>query len=391
MSLDIVGGDLVTPSGVIPRGRLRISSDAIDRVDEGGDGGESSRPAAGEPRQLDATGCWVLPGFVDVHIHGAAGHETDDADPDGLGAMAEFLATRGVTTFLPTTTTASHDDTLAALAAVGEAMLSPGRGARIAGANLEGPYLSQARCGAQDPAHIRPADLAEVDELLDTGLVRIITIASEVDDNLAAIERFAEAGVQVSLGHSDATYEEALAGIAAGGRHATHLFNAMPPLHHRAPGLAGAVLAHEDVIVELITDGVHLHLGTVAAAYRALGPDRACVVTDALRATGLPEGRYPFRDRWVTHRDGAMWLDEGGLSGSALTMDRGFANLVAATGADVAELWPAVSRTPARAARLPRPAELAPGGMPDAVLLDGDLTVRATVIAGEVVHDARAG
>ncbi|MGM0819244.1 MAG: N-acetylglucosamine-6-phosphate deacetylase [Actinomycetota bacterium] len=384
MTLEIAGGRLLTPDGPVEGGWLRCDAAAITAL-----GGPDDPPPA-EPAgtRLDAAGGTVLPGFVDVHVHGSGGGEAGDGDAEGLRTMAAFLATRGVTTFLPTIATASHEATLAALGAIGEAMARPGPGARIAGANLEGPYLSPARCGAQDPDHLRPADPGEVAELLATGLVRIITIAPEVEGNLPALARLAEAGVGVALGHADATYEQAMAGFDAGARHVTHLFNAMPPLHHRAPGLPAAALARREATVELITDGIHLHPGAIAAAWAALGPERTCVVTDALRATGLPEGRYPFGERVVTHRDGAMWRDDGGLAGSALTMDRALAVLLSATGAPLASAWPAPSAPPARAAGLAQPAALEPGGLPDLVVLEADLTVRATVVAGEVVHDA---
>ncbi len=386
MALEVTGGRLLTPAGPVEGGWLRCDAAAITALG----GPDDPPPATPAATRIDAAGATVLPGFVDVHVHGSAGAEAGDGDADGLRAMAAFLATRGVTTFLPTIATASHEATLAALGAVGEAMARPGRGARIAGANLEGPYLSPARCGAQDPDHLRRPDTGEIAELLATGLVRIMTLAPELDGGLAAIARLAEAGVTVALGHADATYEQATAGFDGGASHVTHLFNAMPPLHHRAPGLPGAALARGGVTVELITDGIHLAPGAIAAAWAALGPERACVVTDALRAAGLPEGRYPFGDRFVTHRDGAMWRDDGGLAGSALTMDRALAVLLAATGAPLASAWPATSATPARAAALTQPAALEPGGLPDLVVLEPDLTVRATVVAGEVVHDAAA-
>ena len=383
MSLLITDATVLAPDGPLSPGWLAAEAGHITAMGSGD-------PPAGHTHAddvVDAGGATLAPGFVDVHVHGAVGHETMDADPDGIRRMAAFYASHGVTAFCPTTWTASREDTLAAVDAVAAAMATPGPGARILGVHLEGPFLSPERCGAQAPEHIRPADLDELTAWLDTGVVRLITLAPELAANREAIAVCRARGVTVSAGHTDATYEQARDAIELGIDHATHLFNAMSPLHHRTPGTVGAALSDPRVRCELIADGVHVHPGAMTVAWRAKGPDGLCLVTDALRAAGLPEGTYRFDERAVTHRDGAMWLDSGALAGSGLTMDRALRNFLSSTGASLAEAWPVASRTPARAAGAAgQTGELRVGARADLVLLDARLEVIRTVVGGATVE-----
>lgn len=387
MTLLVTNATVLTPDGPVAPGWLAATDATITGVGAGD-------PPAGlvaDADVIDGAGTTLAPGFVDVHVHGAVGHETMDADPAGLRRMAAFYADHGVTAFCPTTWTASPDDTLAAVQAVSEAMAEPGPGARILGAHLEGPYLNAKRCGAQAPQHMRLADPDEVEALLSSGVVRLITLAPEFEANRRAIPALRGHRVTVSAGHSDATYEETVAAIGLGVDHTTHLYNAMSPLHHRAPGMVGAMLGDPRVRCELIADNVHVDPGAMAVAWQAKGPDRLCLVTDALRAAGLAEGTYRFDDRDVTHRDGAMWLPDGSLAGSVLTMDAALRNLLAATGATLDEAWPTASRTPARSAGAADIGELSVGARADLVLLDADLAVVATIIGGTPHRPRTAG
>jgi N-acetylglucosamine-6-phosphate deacetylase len=313
--------------------------------------------------------------------------EVMDADPDGLRRMARFFAGHGVTAWLPSTMTASAPDTERALEAVGAAAGPVDGGATVLGAYLEGPYLNQARAGAQDPAHIRPADRAEAARLLDPGLARVLVLAPELEENRWLIAEAAARGVTVSAGHSDATYDQALQAVRDGVRHVTHAFNAMRPLGHREPGLLGAALVVPELRCELIADNVHVHPAAMRLLVQAKSPDGVVLVSDSLRAAGLPEGAYTVGGRPAFSMDGAIRLADGTLAGSVLTLDRALHNLQAATGRPLAELWPATSRNAARAIGIDDvKGSLEPGRDADLVLLDPALRVVVTVAEGAVVH-----
>ena len=339
---------------------------------------------------LDLGGSTVAPGFIDVHVHGAVGHEAMDGDPAGLREMARFFAAHGVTSFLPTTWTDTRARTLDALGAIAETMGAVDGGAEILGAHMEGPYLADERCGAQDPAHIRTAAPDELDAFLATGAPRLMTIAPERVENLRAISACVDAGVTASLGHTDARPEQIADAVDRGASHVTHLFNAMRPLHHRELGAVGAILDEPRLRAEVICDLVHVHPAILRLALRAKGVDGLVVMTDAVGPTGLDEGTYPLGDRRVRHERGAMWLEDGTtLAGSALTFDRAVRNLASATGLTIEQLWPACSHNGAVAAGVEqRKGRIAVGFDADLVALDRELRVQATIVGGQLVHRA---
>lgn len=338
---------------------------------------------------VDGRGLTLLPGFIDVHTHGALGFEVMDADVDGLAAMAGFLVRHGVTSFLPTTWTAARDRTLAALESVAAAMRRPRPPgtARILGAHMEGPYLNPVRAGAQDPAHMAPPEPGELERFLDLGIVRLMTIAPELPANAAVLDELTRRGITASAGHTDATYEQMIAAVDRGVRHATHTYNAMRPLHHRDPGTVGACLTLDALRCELIADGHHVEPAAMDVLFRARGRDAVVLVSDAVRPTGLPEGTHQLDDRTVEVRDGTVRLPDGGLAGSVLTLDRALRNLAAATGQDPAELWPTASANAARSIGVDdRKGRLDAGMDADLVLLDGEATVQAVVVEGEPAY-----
>lgn len=346
------------------------------------------RRSAGEV--VDAGGRLLLPGLIDIHVHGALGHETMDGDPAAIAVMSGFYASHGVTSFLATTWTGTTDVTLQALRAVAEAMREPDpRGATLLGAHMEGPFLNPRRCGAQAASIIRPGDREEMSRFLAVGVVRLMTIAPEVPGNLEVIRQGLERGVVMSAGHTDATYDQMCAAVAAGVRHVTHTYNAMRPLHHREPGTVGAAMTLAELTVELIADGIHVHPAAMRALYAARGPDAVVLVTDAIRPAGMPPGRYPIDDRTVVVEDGAVRLPDGALAGSVLTLDRGLRNLWSATGAPIEELWPTASRNAARVIGVDdRKGEIGIGRDADLVLLDEQLEVAMTIVGGRIVHRA---
>ncbi len=346
---------------------------------------------AGEVPTLDATGCVVLPGFVDVHIHGSAGVDVMDASRAGLARLSRFLARHGVTGFLPTTITAPQEALLAAVEAVAGFMEADPPGARALGVHLEGPYISPRYPGAQPVEHIRRPDPRELAALAAAGPVRLITLAPEVPGAHGLMAQAQEAGIGVVIGHTAATYEEAQDAIRRGASQATHTFNAMTGLHHRRPGVVGAVLHNDAIYAQLIPDTIHVHPAAMDILARCKGPERTLLITDAIRAAGMPPGTYELGGQEVVvSPEGTCRLPDGTLAGSIVTMDQGLRHFLAATGWPLERAWPVTSRTPAQALGMDHVMGcIAPGYRADLVLLDAHLEVVATVVGGRVVFDRR--
>jgi N-acetylglucosamine-6-phosphate deacetylase len=375
--LVVAGGTVLTPSGPT-LGDLVVEPDRIDELLPPG-----APASAGRVDQvLDATGCLVAPGYVDLQCNGAAGIDLA-GEPHRLWEVAAALPRWGVTSWLPTVVTsgpATIDRALAALAAGPP----PGAGplARPLGLHLEGPLLAEPKRGAH-PRHLlrQPSEVDTTRWTADEG-VALVTLAPELPGALDLIRVLVEQGVVVSAGHSAATAEEALAAVDAGASWVTHLFNSMAPLHHRQPGLAGVALADERLRAGLIADGIHVHPTAVAAAHRALG-HRLTLVTDAVAALGMPPGRAHLGDASVTiGEDGSVRLHDGTLAGSALSLDRAVRNLATWTGCPPADAVAAATATPAAVLRRDDIGHLRPGARADLVLLDEHLHVRATLVAG---------
>ncbi|MEE3067118.1 MAG: N-acetylglucosamine-6-phosphate deacetylase [Actinomycetota bacterium] len=326
--------------------------------------------------------CLVVPGFIDMHVHGGGGASYLDAEH--VAQAAQFHQRHGTTTTLASLVSTSPDKLIAAVRALAEAT----RSGVVAGIHLEGPWLSTARCGAHDPAQLRDPESAEIDDVLaaGAGTIRMVTLAPERSGSSEAIRRFVDAGVVVAVGHTDATYERTRQAIALGATVGTHLFNAMPPLHHRAPGPALALLEHPDVIVELIPDGVHVHPAAVHAVVRAAGPDRVAVITDAIAAAGCDDGAYQLGAVRIDVESGVARVHATStIAGSTATMDRLF-RTVSRLGPDAdAALVAAAqmtSATPARALGLERVGALQVGFDADLVALDRQLRVTAVMARG---------
>lgn len=336
---------------------------------------------------LDATGCFVLPGFIDLHVHGGDGYDAMDATPEALMRMSAFFAQHGVTAFLATTMTAPHDAILAAVTAVGKWGETVTTGARIIGVHVEGPYISLKFPGAQPAASIRPPNLTEFAELAAAGPVRMITLAPEVEGAAELIAAARQQGVTVVWGHTNATYEECVLAADRGVTQATHTYNAMSGLHHRKPSVLGATLTLDQIYAQLIADNIHVHPAAMNVLARCKGVERTVLITDAMRAAGLPDGEYELGGQPVTVSDGSCRLADGTLAGSILTMERALVNFMAATGLPLTAAWPATSRTPAQSLGLgQRYGALTPGYQADLVLLDAELQVVATVVGGQVVY-----
>ena len=343
--------------------------------------------AAVQSITLDATDCYVLPGFIDVHVHGGAGYDTMDASVESLAGMAQFFARHGVTAFLPTSMTAPHAAIIEAVATVAQWQTQPITGARSLGVHVEGPYISPQFPGAQPAAYIRPPSLSELAELLAAGPVRMITLAPEVAGASEFISTALRQGVICVWGHTDATYEVCVRAAALGVTQATHTYNAMRAFNHRQPATVGATLALDSIYAQMIADNIHVHPAAMKILARGKGIARTILITDAMRAAGLPPGDYDLGRQTVTVKDGVCQLADGTLAGSILTMERALANFIAATGLSLAEAWPVTSRTPAQSLGLAQQmGSIAPGYQADLVLLDAQLDVVATVVGGQIVY-----
>jgi N-acetylglucosamine-6-phosphate deacetylase len=330
----------------------------------------------------------LCPGFVDLQINGAFGAAIGP-DPDGIRTLVAELPATGVTSFLPTLISSPTEYYEKFFAALEGGAVE--HGARILGAHLEGPFLSPKRKGAHDPTNVRPVDLDLLRGLLDSGQVRIMTLAPELANSLEAIELLLEEGAVASAGHTEATYEEVRLAVDAGLSMGTHLYNAMRPLEHREPGTVGALLTDDRLRTGIIADGVHVHEAALRLAHRAKSSDGLILVTDAMEAAGMPPGDYALGRRRVHLEDGAVRLPDGTLAGSALTMDEAVRNAVRFLGISLAQAVRMASETPSAAVNLDGKGKIAVGCDADFVLLDAQGSVLETIVAGETVYEWREG
>jgi len=322
----------------------------------------------------------VLPGFIDVHVHGGGGADTMQGG-DSVVTLARVHARHGTTSLLATTMTAPMEEIRAALTALnGTCLQRPEGVARVLGVHLEGPYLSRDKLGAQ-PDHTCRAVLEQFDALRRLAPILVVTLAPEIPGHLQIIEAMCERGVKVQLGHTSGTYEDGVAALRHGASSFTHLFNAMTGLHHRAPGMVGAALAHADY-AELIPDLIHIHPGAMHAALRSI-PHLYCV-TDSTAAAGMPDGEYQLGSNTVTKCLGGVRLADGTLAGSTLTMDQALRNLVS-IGLDLADASHRLSRNPADYLGMPQRGRLEPDAWADMVVLNSGLDLTEVHIEGESI------
>ena len=337
-------------------------------------------PRKEEDLAVDCAGSYtVVPGFVDVHIHGCAGADTCDATREALEAMAAFLLAHGVTSFCPTTMTTSRETIQAALLAAKDMMDHPMEGgARVVGVNMEGPFIAKERKGAQKEEDILPPDFPLFQRFYEEsgGIVRLVDVAPEQPGGLDFVEKASQL-CTVSIAHTTADYDQAKAAFDKGVTHATHLFNAMSGLHHRKPGVVGAVVDDSRVRGELICDGFHIHPAVLRAAFRLLG-DRALIVSDSMRANGMPEGEaFDLGGQMVTVHQGKALLPDGTIAGSVTNLHQEIKNLVS-FGVPFEQAVKAATLLPARAIGLDGEiGSIAPGKRADLVVLDENLDIAA--------------
>ncbi|MFI5906155.1 N-acetylglucosamine-6-phosphate deacetylase [Dactylosporangium sp. NPDC051541] len=362
--LKVVAGDRVIDNGFV-----RVEGTQIAEI------------GISEEKSVDAG--FVVPGFVDIHVHGGGGATFTTGDPEEARTAAAYHLRHGTTTMLASLVTSPPELMMSATKAFAPLQAE----GVLAGIHFEGPYLSQARCGAQNPAHLRHPDLAELDALIEAGdgAVRLVTVAPELPGALDAIRLLVERGVVAAIGHTDATYEQTLAGVAAGATVGTHVFNGMRPPHHREPGPVFALLGAAGVVCEFVADGIHLHDGTLAFATSVTGPARAALITDAMAAAGMPDGRYDLGGQSVDVAAGVARLTrDGSIAGSTLTMDAAFRRAVGA-GVSLVDAAKMAAGTPAAAIGRGDVGELRVGARADLVLLDDNRHVQRVMRAGSWV------
>jgi len=366
-----------------PIGWILVENGQIIEIEAG------NAPRLDDVQMIDASGHYMVPGFIDMHAHGAAGYSTLDGTRESLCMIAQHYATHGTTAFLPTLETASSEQTMAALKAVADMLGKSTGGAAILGAHLEGPYFNPAKSGAQDSLYIRRADRAEAEAFMDTGVVRLIALAPEYPENQWLIEEASRRGIVVAAGHTVAGAEDIAKAVRLGLRQATHTFNAMVGLHHRNPGTVGAVMAERAIYCELIADGHHVHPVAMEVLVRAKGLDRVIIITDAVPEAGLPEGVYNGHGRTVVVKEDRIQMTDGTLAGAACMMDHNLRQIMAAAKLSLAEAWPLTSLNAATQLGIDnRKGKLAEGYDADLVLLDQNYHVALTMVGGHTVFKA---
>ncbi len=378
----IYNASIMTPAGCIAPGWLATQNQSIMMV------GRGEPPDLESHTTIDAAGLTVLPGFIDLHVHGGNGYECMDASPDGIRTLAEFYGRHGVTGFLATTWTADRDSIISALSVIGGMVGPQSSGATLLGVHLEGPYLNLKYCGAQNPQQIRRANREEALAFLDTGLLKLVALAPEYEENQWLIRECVQRGITVSAAHTGATYEQIRAVVEIGLTQSTHTFNAMTGLHHRLPGTVGAVLDTPEIACELIADNVHVHPVVMRILLALKGIERIILITDAVRAAGMKVGSaYEQDGRRVTVGDNFAALEDGTLAGSALTMDNALRNFMEATRLPLEKAWQASSLNAARAIKLGHlKGSLEAGKDADLILVDEHINVHLTMAQGKIVY-----
>jgi N-acetylglucosamine-6-phosphate deacetylase len=381
-----VHGDLLWPDGSIAPGILTIAASRIVSVKEGVPPGNEGGPAPVDKTRLILVpeGGVAAPGFMDLQINGAFGHDFT-GQPRQITAVARHLPRFGVTSFLPTLLAAPLDHYLAATDAAAAVIRSP-ESAVVLGLHLEGPYLNPAQAGAHTVHHLRRPALAEL-RYFDPALVRLVTVAPELPGMIPLIQGLVERGIHVGLGHSVASYEQTLAAAAAGARWGTHLFNAMVGLHHRHPGIAGALLSDDRLRLAVIADGQHVHPAILHLVAAAKGAAAVTLISDATAASGMAEGDYLLGEQKVVASGNAVRLSNGRLAGSRIMLDQAVRHMVQVAKRPLAEVLQMAGASPAAVINAGHKGQLAAGYDADIVILDRDLRVRQTLIEGRVVFD----
>lgn len=380
----IENGMVITPSEAIEKGVVVFEDGKITAV------GQKNRVKV--PRSakvIDASGKIVAPGFVDIHVHGGKGRDIMDASYEAVKEIAKFLVSHGTTSFFPTTISAPRSDLLRTVKAVKTAMEKGTDGAEVLGAHLEGPYINPEKRGAHDANYVRLPSLDEFEEIwaASNRAVKIVTLAPELEGSKMLIQKLRKLGTVASIGHSNATYIQTVDAMKRGVRHATHMFNRMSGFDPREPGVVGAVLVHDELTAELICDGIHVHPAAMNLLTRVKGPERVVLVTDAIRAAGMPDGEYALGKQRIIVKDGVSVLESGDFAGSTLTMDRAVRNIMRLVETPLQTAVKMATINPAAVVNVDEnKGSLEPGKDADIVIIDDEINVYLTIVKGKIVY-----
>ena len=373
----VIRGRIVTPFQMIKEGQIEIQESKIQYVGQ-------RRPFKNEI--TDYGGSWIVPGFIDIHVHGLAGYDAMDKDPDSIIQISKHLAAKGVTGFLATAQTAPHEEIIEALKRIKQAKQKV-LGAKVLGSHLEGPYICYKRIGAQRE-YIRKPVIEELETLLSIsdGTLKLVTLAPEVENGLEAIRFLRENSVIVSAGHTDASYAEALTAFGAGVSLLGHLWNGMRGLHHREPGAVGTALETRDVMVELIADCYHVHPAILGLTVRLKGVDNVVLVSDSIKPAGLPDGEHVIDGRTFLIEDGFIKLESGVIAGSSIGLNQAVQNMVEKVGVFLPDAIRMATDNPARLLGLKTKGRLENGYDADIAILDDGFNVLETIVEGKTVY-----
>jgi N-acetylglucosamine-6-phosphate deacetylase len=376
----IINGKIVIGSEVLKNKILLYNNRILEFREH-----ENSRQVLHECEEIiDAKENYVSPGFIDLHIHGSGGHDVMDGTAESLSEMARIIARNGVTGFLPTTMTMSKEKIHAALDNISLCMEREAQGAKILGAHMEGPFINKKYKGAQAEDFIIKPGFSFIEKYVD--IIKIITMAPEMDDSFNFIKEVKEkTNIILSIGHSDAVYEQAIEAIKGGVSHATHIFNAMPPLNHRRPGIVGAAF-NTDIYCELIADKIHVHPAIFKILEAIKGMDKIILITDSMRAGCLKDGISELGGQKVIVKDNSARLEDGTLAGSILKLNQGIKNFMDCTGKEICETIKLASLNPAKELGIEKQrGSLEIGKFSDIVILDKDFNVKQTIVEGKTV------
>lgn len=386
--LIIYNGKVYTEDDKIDNGYIHVKDGQIVAIGEVDDKAAIDNDTTNKIQVIDAKGHHVLPGFIDIHIHGGYGQDAMDGSYDGLKYLSENLLSEGTTSYLATTMTQSTDKIDKALINIAkyEVEQDVHNAAEIVGIHLEGPFISENKVGAQHPQYVVRPFIDKIKHFQETanGLIKIMTFAPEVESAKEALETYKD-DIIFSIGHTVATYEEAVEAAERGAKHVTHLYNAATSFQHREPGVFGAAWLNDALHTEMIVDGTHSHPASVAIAYRMKGNERFYLITDAMRAKGMPEGEYDLGGQKVTVQSQQARLTNGALAGSILKMNHGLRNLISFTGDTLDHLWRVTSLNQAIALGIDdRKGSIKVNKDADLVILDDDMNVKSTIKQGKV-------
>lgn len=381
MNTFITNSTLITPFEIVDKATIEIQTGLIKKIITG----DVAIP--GGAQVVDAGGDYVCPGLIDIHFHGALGKDTMDSnDRDVMKVLAQFCVQHGVTSFYPTTWSAPQKQIIDAIANIKEHMNETG-GAQILGAHLEGPYLNMEYKGAQSPKTIRTPDEQEYCKWFDSGIVKIITCAPEIDKGFDFIEAAAARGIRLAIGHSGASFEDVIHAADLGVTQATHLFNGMPGIHHRKPGPVVGILNDNRIFAQIICDGIHLHPAIISMVINAKTPGRTILISDSIRGTGLPDGTYDNNGQIMKIEGGIARTAEGGLSGSTIMLDNAIQYLRKNTSMDITHIVQMATSTPALEMDLfGKKGILREQADADLVIFNKDFEVQKTIVAGKCLY-----